>query len=64
MNKTVSVNISGFIFNIEESAYDALQGYLDALRRQFKQEEGGDEIVADIEARIAELFQERMRPIP
>ena len=60
MNKTVTVNISGFIFNIEESAYEALQKYLEALRRQFRHEEGGEEIVADIEARIAELFQDTL----
>lgn len=58
MNKTVTVNISGIIFHIEEQAYAELQAYLEALRQQFRGDEGGDEIVADIEARIAELFQE------
>ena len=56
MNKTVTVNIAGFIFNIEEEAFSSLQQYLEALRRQFKDEEGGEEIIQDIEARIAELF--------
>lgn len=60
MNKTVSVNISGFIFNIEEEAYAALKNYLDAIRKTFSGTEGSEEIMADIEARIAELFQEKL----
>jgi phage shock protein PspC (stress-responsive transcriptional regulator) len=59
MNKTVSVNISGFIFNIEEEAYITLKTYLDSIRKTFAGTEGCDEIMADIEARIAELFQEK-----
>lgn len=60
MNKTISANISGFIFNIEENAYQKLLKYLEFINSFFKSSEGGDEIVADIEARIAELFQERL----
>lgn len=60
MNKTISANISGFIFNIEEDAYQKLLKYLEAINNFFKTSEGGDEIVGDIEARIAELFQERL----
>jgi phage shock protein PspC (stress-responsive transcriptional regulator) len=60
MKKTISVNISGFIFNIEEDAYEIMLGYLDTLKSHLKKTEGGDEIYSDIEARIAELFQERL----
>lgn len=56
MNKTVTVNISGFIFNIEEEAYQVLKTYLEAVRKTFAGTEGSQEIMADIEARIAELF--------
>ncbi|MEZ4938411.1 MAG: PspC domain-containing protein [Crocinitomicaceae bacterium] len=60
MKKTISVNISGFIFNIEEDAYDVMLDYLNTLKEHLKKTEGGEEIYADIESRIAELFQERL----
>ncbi len=60
MNKTVAANISGIIFNIEELAYEKLGQYLNTIKGYFKNSEGGDEIMIDIEARIAELFQERV----
>lgn len=60
MNKTITANISGFIFNIEEDAYKLLVNYLDVIKRFFNTTEGGDEIITDIEARIAELFSERL----
>ena len=60
MNKTLSVNIGGYIFNIEEDAYALLRDYLDAISSYFAGHEGSDEIIIDIEARIAELFNERL----
>ena len=57
MNKTISVNIAGFAFTIEEKAYDKLHHYLDSIRRKFVDEAERDEIMDDIESRIAELFQ-------
>lgn len=60
MNKTISINISGLVFNIEEQAYDILKDYLDSIKTYFKSQEGGSEIIADIEARIAELFQQKV----
>lgn len=59
MKKTVSINISGVIFNIDEDAYEKLQNYLKAIRGFFSESEGCDEIMADIEARIAEMFSEK-----
>lgn len=60
MEKTLTINISGWVFNINEDAYEKLTQYFKMLKKHFKSEEGGDEIVADIEARIAELFKERI----
>lgn len=60
MEKTLTINISGWVFNINEDAYEKLTQYFKMLKKHFKNEDGGDEIVADIEARIAELFKERM----
>jgi len=60
MKKTLTANISGTVFHIEEDAYDTLQRYLANIRAQFSGTAGRDEIMADIEARIAELFSERL----
>jgi phage shock protein PspC (stress-responsive transcriptional regulator) len=57
MNKTLTINLAGLVFNIEEGAYQLLKDYLAAIKNQFKDEEGCDEIVADIEARLAELLK-------
>lgn len=60
MKKTLTANISGTVFHIEEDAYEALQRYLTSIRSQFAGSSGEDEIMGDIEARIAELFTERL----
>lgn len=56
MKKTFTINISGTIFHIEEDAYEVLQKYLMNLKSHFGTDEEGKEILADIEARIAEIF--------
>ncbi len=60
MKKTISIHLTGFVFNIEEETYALLQDYLDKIRYNLSNEEGCDEIMEDIEMRIAELFQERI----
>lgn len=56
MKKTLTINISGTVFHIDEDAYDKLKTYLLDLSLHFRNEEGGEEIIHDIEARVAELF--------
>jgi phage shock protein PspC (stress-responsive transcriptional regulator) len=58
MKKNITINLCGRLFQIDEDAYEMLQQYIESLRSSFGREEGGDEIVDDIEARIAELFDE------
>jgi phage shock protein PspC (stress-responsive transcriptional regulator) len=60
MNKTVTVNVGGMVFHIEEQAYEKLKKYLDAIRSYFTTSDGRDEIIQDIESRIAEMFTERI----
>ncbi|MVO10399.1 PspC domain-containing protein [Flavobacterium sp. TP390] len=60
MNKTISINLGGFFFHIDEDAYQKLSRYFDAVKRSLSPE-GRDEIIKDIESRIAELFQERIK---
>ncbi|GAL68030.1 PspC domain-containing protein [Jejuia pallidilutea] len=61
MNKTVNINLAGIFFHIDEDAYLKLQRYLEAIKRSFTDSQGQSEIIADIEARIAELFNERVQ---
>ena len=60
MNKTISINLGGFFFHIDEDAYQKLSRYFDAVKRSLSPD-GRDEIMKDIESRIAELFQERLK---
>ena len=60
MKKTVNVNLAGTFFHIDEDAFGKLTRYLDAIKRSLLDPLGSDEIIRDIEARIAELFSEKM----
>ena len=61
MKKTLTINLGGSVFHIDEDAYQLLDKYLSNLRIHFKKEEGSDEIMNDFELRISELFSERIR---
>ncbi|MGL4360541.1 MAG: PspC domain-containing protein [Sediminibacterium sp.] len=61
MKKVININFQGRVIPIEESAYDVLKQYVESLRRFFANEEGRDEIINDIEGRIAELFGETLK---
>jgi phage shock protein PspC (stress-responsive transcriptional regulator) len=60
MNKTLTINIGGIVFNIEVDAYEKLDHYLKEIKFHFTAYQGKDEIMADIENRIAEMFQEKV----
>ncbi len=60
MNKTLTVNIGGIVFHIEERAYEIQRKYLEAIKGHFSPADGRDEIMQDIESRIAEMLQERV----
>lgn len=62
MNKTLNINLGGLIFHIDEDAFKKLEAYLGTLRNQFHKTNGGDEIINDVEHRMAELFKERTSP--
>ncbi|MHC1730842.1 MAG: hypothetical protein AB9888_02230 [Bacteroidales bacterium] len=56
MKKNLDINIAGQLFRVDEDAWEILKHYLDHVAACFKTEQGGDETLADIEARIAEIF--------
>ena len=57
MNKTVNSNIGGFFFHIDEDAYQKLVRYFDAVKKSLSNSSGTEEIMKDIEMRVAELLQ-------
>ena len=60
MKKTFTINISGSIFHIDEDAYEKLQDYLRSISAHFGASDEGREIIADIELRISEIFNEKL----
>lgn len=62
MKRTITMNLSGIVFHIEEDAYEKLNQYLQTIKGYFKNTEGCDEIMNDIESRIAEMLQGKVSP--
>ena len=60
MKITVSINLGGYSFNIDEDAYAELKMYLRNLELHFAGEESASEILSDIETRMAELFRTKI----
>jgi phage shock protein PspC (stress-responsive transcriptional regulator) len=60
MKLTVSINLGGYSFNIDEDAYAELKMYLKNLGLHFAGEESSSEILSDIETRMAELFRTKL----
>jgi phage shock protein PspC (stress-responsive transcriptional regulator) len=61
MKKTLTINLSGSVFHIDDDAYEKLHAYLTKITRHFGNDDDAKEIVADIEARIAEIFTEKIK---
>jgi phage shock protein PspC (stress-responsive transcriptional regulator) len=61
MKKVININFQGAVVPIEETSYELLKQYIESLRQYFINEDGRDEIINDIESRISELFQERLK---
>jgi phage shock protein PspC (stress-responsive transcriptional regulator) len=62
MNKVISINLNGNVYQLEEEGYDALSAYLDTAQRQLAGNPDKDEIVADIEQSIADKFRTLLGP--
>lgn len=61
MKKTISINIGGIAFIIDEDAYQKLEQYLNAIKSKFQDQNEQNEIIQDIEFRIAELFTKNLK---
>jgi len=62
MKTTENISLGGYAFTIETDAYNELDTYLDEVRKAFSTDPNADEIIADIEERIAELLKEQTVP--
>lgn len=60
MKKSISINLQGLLFHVEEDGYEQLRQYLSEVKAHFSNYAGAADIVADIEGRIAELFAARL----
>ncbi len=61
MEKIININMAGRVIAIEDRAYTRLKAYLETLHGYFAGEDGGDEIINDIESRIAELMDDKIK---
>lgn len=61
MKKAININLGGFIFFIDEDAFARLEQYQSSLKNKFSKEEEQEEIIQDIEYRMAELFKEKLK---
>jgi phage shock protein PspC (stress-responsive transcriptional regulator) len=64
MNKTVNINLAGIIFHVDETAYEMLTDYLYKIKSYLLDNDSKEEILHDVESRIAELFSERLSGTP
>lgn len=60
MNKTISIHLQGVPFIIEEQAFELLRNYLERLKQLLKNQKGSEEIIQDVELRMAELFSKKI----
>ena len=60
MKKTLTINLNNIVFHIDDDAYDMLQRYLADVEKHLSDDEK-KEVMADIEARIAEIFSDSLK---
>jgi phage shock protein PspC (stress-responsive transcriptional regulator) len=60
MKTTITINLGGIVFHIDDDAYEMLHTYLIAIEKQFTSDEERLEVMSDIEARLSELFTETL----
>jgi len=61
MDKTHNISLGGFSFIIEDGAASQLSAYLTKVRQYLGQSADTDEILTDVEQRMAELLKARMQ---
>ncbi len=59
MKKTIDISLAGILFHVEEDAYEKLNKYLKSVRNSLSGTDDIDEVMHEIEARIAELLLQK-----
>lgn len=54
MKKALQISIAGTLFTFEEDAYLRLEAYFASIKEHFKNTQGKEEIISDIESRVVE----------
>ncbi len=60
MKTTITINLGGIVFHIDDDAFEMLHTYLIAVEKQFVNEDERKEVMSDIESRLSELFKEEL----
>lgn len=60
MKKTLTINLNNTVYHIDNDAYELLQQYLNEVEERLSPDEK-QEVMADIESRISELFSEKLQ---
>lgn len=61
MKQTVTINLAGIVYHIDDDAYEILNAYLKSIESHLEESDSKTEIMQDIEARIAELFSQHLK---
>ncbi|HEY1041397.1 MAG TPA: DUF2807 domain-containing protein [Candidatus Paceibacterota bacterium] len=61
MKKALQITLAGSLFTIEEDAFDRLSQYLNSIKSYFGKTPDNQDVVDDIEARIAEQLLEAIK---
>src|SRR5215510_11042829 len=62
MQRVVSINLNGNVYQLEENGYNALFAYLDAYDAQLKDNPNRTQMLAELEARVAEMCKACLAP--
>ncbi len=60
MKKTIKTSLQGSVFFMDDDAFNELSRYLEEIGNRLASQEERDEIIQDIETRIAEIFSDRL----
>ncbi|MDR1881726.1 MAG: PspC domain-containing protein [Prevotella sp.] len=61
MKKVIEVSIGGINFTMEDDAYYRLKEYLRCFEETISDKQEAREVMEDVEARVAEIFQKEMK---
>jgi len=61
MKKVIDISLGGSSFSMEEDAYYMLRDYLDRFEKTMSDRKEAEEVMEDVELRVAEIFQKELK---